>query len=396
MKRVLHAFRVAAAAAAAGAMLTIAAGPVPAQQTIKVGLITAMSGPFTTNGKQMENGIKTFMKQHGDTVAGKKVEILIRDSTGAAPEVAKRHAQELVARDKVDFLVGFEFTPNALAVAPIATAAKTPAIIMLAATSVITTKSPYVARVSYTLPQVALPMGQWAAKNGVKRVFSVVADYGPGHDSETFFKKGFTEGGGQIIGEVRVPLASRDFAPFLQRVKDAKPDAVFVFLPAGEPIVSFIKGYAERGLAKAGIKVLATEGWADDDVLQAVGDAALGAISTGFYSTAHDSPLNRTFVKTYAEVNGTALPPNFIAVAAYDGMAAIYEVAKKLDGKIDGTKAMEALKGLKLESPRGPLTIDAETRDAINTVYVRRVERVAGKLANVEFDKFENVKDPGK
>jgi branched-chain amino acid transport system substrate-binding protein len=239
-------------------------------------------------------------------------------------------------------------------------------------------------------------MGQWAAKNGVKRVFSIVADYGPGLDSETFFKKGFTEAGGQIIGEVRVPLANWDFAPFLQRIKDAKPDAVFVFLPAGEPIIGFMKGYAERGLAQAEIKILATEGWADDDVLQAVGDAALGAISTGFYSTAHDSALNKTFLKMYTDTNGTTLPPNFIAVAAYDGMAAIYAVAKKLGGKMDGPKAMEALKGMKLESPRGPLTIDAETRDAINTVYVRRVQRVGGKLANVEFDKFENVKDPGK
>jgi branched-chain amino acid transport system substrate-binding protein len=388
MKRIL-----VAAAAASGAILMMTAAPAPAQETIKIGLITAMSGPFTTNGKQMENGIKTFMKQNGDQVAGKKVEILIRDSTGAAPEVAKRHAQELVSRDKVDFLVGFEFTPNALAVAPIATQAKTPTIIMLAATSVITAKSPFVARVSYTLPQAALPMGQWAAKNGIKTVFSLVSDYGPGHDSETFFKKGYTEGGGKLVGEVRVALATRDFAPFLQRIKDAKPDAAFVFLPAGEPIVSFMKEYAARGLKEAGIRIIATEGWADDDTLALVGDAALGAISTGYYSTAHESPLNKTFVKTYAEVNGPALPPNFISVAAYDGMAVIYEVAKKLGGKIDGAKAMEAIKDIKLESPRGPLTIDAETRDPIQTIYVRRVEKQGGKLVNAEFDKFENVKD---
>lgn len=365
------------------------------EDTIKVGLITSMSGPFANNGKQMENGIKTFMKQHGDKVAGKKVDLLIRDSTGAAPEVAKRLAQELVSRDKVDFLVGFEFTPNALAAAPVATSAKTPMIIMLAATSIITTKSPFVARTSYTLPQVALPMGQWAAKNNIKRVFSVVSDYGPGHDSETWFKKGFTEGGGQIVGEVRIPLANRDFGPYMQRVKDAKPDAVFVFMPAGEPVIGFMKEYAARGLKEAGIPILATEGWADDDVLQSIGDAALEAISTGYYSTAHESPLNKTFVKTYAEVNGPALPPNFIAVAAYDGMAAIYEVTKKLGGKMDGAKAMEILKGLKLESPRGPLTIGPEG-DPIQTVYVRRVQKVDGKLANVEFDKFENVKDPGK
>jgi branched-chain amino acid transport system substrate-binding protein len=365
------------------------------EDTIKVGLITSMSGPFANNGKQMENGIKTFMKQHGDKVAGKKVDLLIRDSTGAAPEVAKRLAQELVSRDKVDFLVGFEFTPNALAAAPVATSAKTPMIIMLAATSIITTKSPFVARTSYTLPQVALPMGQWGAKNNIKRVFSVVSDYGPGHDSETWFKKGFTEGGGQIVGEVRIPLANRDFGPYMQRVKDAKPDAVFVFMPAGEPVIGFMKEYAARGLKEAGIKILATEGWADDDVLQSIGDAALGAISTGYYSTAHESTLNKTFVKTYAEVNGPALPPNFIAVAAYDGMAAIYEVTKKLGGKMDGAKAMEILKGLKLESPRGPLTIGPEG-DPIQTVYVRRVEKKDGKLANVEFDKFENVKDPGK
>jgi branched-chain amino acid transport system substrate-binding protein len=376
-------------------MLSVTALAHAQEDSIKIGLITAMSGPFANNGKQMENGIKTYIKQHGDKVAGKKVELLIRDSTGAAPEVAKRLAQELVSRDKVDFLVGFEFTPNALAAAPVATGAKTPMIIMLAATSIITAKSPFVARTSYTLPQVALPMGQWAAKNNFKRVFSVVSDYGPGHDSETWFKKGFTEGGGQIVGEVRIPLANRDFGPYMQRVKDAKPDAVFVFMPAGEPVIGFIKEYAARGLKEAGIPILATEGWADDDVLQAIGDAALGAISTGYYSTAHESPLNKTFVKTYSEVNGPSLPPNFIAVAAYDGMAAIYDVVKKLGGKMDGVKAMEMLKGLKLESPRGPLTIGPDG-DPIQTVYVRRVQKVDGKLMNVEFDKFENVKDPGK
>jgi branched-chain amino acid transport system substrate-binding protein len=367
-----------------------------AQETIKIGVIAAFSGPFADYGKQIEGGIKAYMKQHGDTVAGKKIELIVKDTTGPSPEIAKRLAQELVVRDKVDFLAGFGLTPEALAAAPIAEQAKKPMIIMNAATSIITTKSNYIARVSMTLPQISAPMGTWALKNGVKRVVTIVADYGPGIDSETWFKKTFTEGGGQVIESIRTPLANPEFAPFVQRIKDAKPEAVFIFVPAGQQGIAFMKAYRERGLAEAGIKVIATGDLTDDHVLPAMGDATLGVITTFHYSAAHDSPENKTFLKYFKETNPQGGRPNFMAVAGYDGMHAIYEVTKKLNGKIDGDKAMAILKGMKINSPRGPLMIDPQTRDAVQTVYVRKVEKVNGEIYNVEFDKFADVKDPGK
>jgi branched-chain amino acid transport system substrate-binding protein len=371
--------------------------PAHAQDTIKVGVVAPFSGPFAAYGRNMEAGIKAYMHQHGNTVAGKKIEIITRDTTGPAPEVAKRLAQELVVRDKVDFLAGFGLTPEALAVAPIATEAKKPMIIMNAATSIITAKSPYTARFSMTLPQISAPMGTWAAKNRIKKVYTLVADYGPGIDAEAAFRKAFTDGGGQVVDSVRVPLKNPDFAPFIQRIKDTKPEAVFVFVPAGEQGIAFMKGFQERGLAQAGIKVIATGDLTDDNVLEAMGDPALGMITTFHYSAAHDSPENAAFLKAYHEANGPGIGrANFMTVAAYDGMAAIYEVSKQLGGKIDGDKAMAILKGMKIMSPRGPITIDPETRDPIQTIYVRRVERVKGELYNVEFDKFENYKDPSK
>jgi branched-chain amino acid transport system substrate-binding protein len=383
------------AAAVVGAF-SLGAHGAQAQETIKIGVIAAFSGPFADYGKQMEGGMKAYMKQHGDTVAGKKVELILKDTTGPSPEIAKRLAQELVTRDKVDLLAGFGLTPEALAVAPIAEQAKKPMIVMNAATSIITTKSDYIARVSMTLPQVSAPMASWALKNNIKRVVTLVADYGPGIDAETAFKNTLVAGGGQIVEAIRVPLRNPEFAPFIQRIKDAKPEAVFVFVPAGEQGVAFMKGYRERGLAEAGIRVIATGDLTDDHVLPAMGDATLGVITSFHYSAAHNSPENKAFLKSFADANPGGGRPNFMAVAAYDGMGAIYEVANKLGGKIDGDKAMAVLKGMKINSPRGPITIDPQTRDVIQTVYIRKVEKVNGELYNVEFDKFENMKDPGK
>ncbi len=383
-------------AAAVVGVVSLATSGAQAQETIKIGVIAAFSGPFADYGKQMEGGMKAYMKQHGDTVAGKKIELILKDTTGPSPEIAKRLAQELVTRDKVDLLAGFGLTPEALAVAPIAEQAKKPMIIMNAATSIITTKSEYIARVSMTLPQVSAPMATWAVKNNIKRVVTLVADYGPGIDAETAFKNTLVAGGGQIVESIRVPLRNPEFAPFIQRIKDAKPEAVFVFVPAGEQGVAFMKGYRERGLAEAGIKVIATGDLTDDHVLPAMGDATLGVITSFHYSAAHNSPENKAFLKNFAEANPGAGRPNFMAVAAYDGMGAIYEVANKLGGKIDGDKAMAVLKGMKINSPRGQITIDPQTRDVVQTVYIRKVEKVNGELFNVEFDKFENMKDPGK
>jgi branched-chain amino acid transport system substrate-binding protein len=377
------------------AVFALASAQSWAADTIKVGLLVEMTGTFADFGLQITNGAKAYMKQHGNTVAGKKIELIIKDTTGPAPDVAKRLAQELVVKDQVDFLAGFGLTPNALAVAPIATEAKKPTIIMNAATSVITTKSPYIARTSFTLAQVTEPMAQWAYRNGVRKVFTVVADYGPGHDAEGTFKKAFTKMGGQVVGELRVPLKNPEFGPFVQRVKDSKPEAVFVFVPAGELAVGFMKAYNERGLAKAGIKLLSTGDVTEDGVIEALGDNALGVISTHQYSAAHVSAENKAFLAAYSQIDPKTRP-NFMAVGGYDGMAAIYEVVRQLKGNIDGDQAMQVLKGLKLNSPRGPIQIDPETRDIVQNVYVREVKKVDGKLYNVEFETINAVKDPGK
>jgi branched-chain amino acid transport system substrate-binding protein len=378
------------------AALFAAAGAVSAQNVVKLGLVAEFSGPFAQYGQQILGGMNAYMKLHGDSVAGKKIEIVQKDTTGPSPDVAKRLAQELVTRDNVDILVGFGLTPNALAVAPVATEAKKLMVVMNAATSIITTKSPYIVRVSMTLPQVTQPMAVWAAKNGVRKVYTVVADYGPGLDSEKAFTDAFKAAGGEIVGSVHTPLQNPDFAPFIQRVKDAKPEAVFLFLPAGEQGIAFMKGYEERGLKQAGIKLIATGDITDDGVLEVMGNPTLGLITSFHYSAAHDSPENKAFVKAYADANGGKLRPNFMAAAGYDGMAAIYEALKKTNGSTDGDKLIAAMKGMKLLSPRGPIMIDPETRDVVQTVYIRKVEKTPSGLYNVEFDKFPDQKDPGK
>ncbi len=380
-------------ALAAGCVL---ASSVTAQEPIRVGMILEMSGPFADIGRQLLNGARAYIKAHGDSVAGRKIELIVKDTTGASPEIAKRLAQQLIVNDKVDFLAGFGLTPNALAVAPLATEAKKPMIVMNAATSVITTRSPYIARVSFTLPQAAAPLAAWAARNGVKEAYTLVSDYGPGIDAETTFKKAFMAAGGKIVGDVRVPLRNPDFAPFLQRIKDARPAAVFIFLPAGEQPVAFMKGFAERELDKAGIRLIGTGDLTEDGTIEAMGDTPLGVVTSHHYSVAHDSPQNRAFLKAWAEIADAGARPNFMAVGAWDGMAAIYEVARRLNGNIDGDKAMDVLKGMKLDSPRGPISIDPETRDVVQTMYIRRVQKVNGKLYNVEFEQLANVKDPGK
>ncbi|MGH6628713.1 MAG: ABC transporter substrate-binding protein, partial [Burkholderiales bacterium] len=326
----------------------VPASSVPAQEPIRVGMILEMSGPFADIGRQLLNGARAYVKAHGDSVAGRKIELIVKDTTGASPDIAKRMAQQLIVNDKVDFLAGFGLTPNALAVAPLATESKTPMIVMNAATSVITTRSPYIARVSMTLPQVTAPLANWAVKNGIKEAYTLVSDYGPGIDAETTFRKTFEAAGGRIVGDVRVPLRNPDFAPFLQRVKDAKPQAVFIFLPAGEQPVAFMKGFAERGLDRAGIRLIATGDVTEDGMIEAMGDTPLGVVTSHHYSAAHDSPQNKAFLTAMAGLGDNKHRPNFMAVGGWDGMAAIYEVVRRLNGNIDGDKAMEILKGLKL------------------------------------------------
>lgn len=364
-------------------------------QDLKIGMVVPVSGPFATTGQQIMNGAKLYLKQHGDTLGGRKVVLLEKDDTGVSPALSKRQAQNLLIQDKVDILAGFGLTPAAFAVAPLATEAKVPMLVLNAATSSITEKSPYIVRTSMTLPQVAAPMATWAAKNGVHSVYLLVADYGPGHDAAAQFKKTFTAAGGTIVGEVQTPLTSPDFAPFLQKIKDAKPDAIFSFVPNGEQGVALAKGYKERGLDKAGIKLLATGDVVTEDVIGAMGDSALGMITSFHYSTAHDSPENKAFVAAYEKAY-PGVRPNMVAVASYDGMHLIDEALKKTHGDAKGDTFMAAVKGMKWVSPRGPVEIDPQTRDIIQNVYIRKVERVNGLLQNVEFDTFKAVKDPGK
>jgi branched-chain amino acid transport system substrate-binding protein len=371
--------------------------PAATSDAIKVGLLAPFSGPFASLGAQIEGGVKAYLDTHGGAIDGRQVELLVRDTTGIAPDVAKRLAQGLIVRDQVDFIAGFALTPNAMAVAPLATEAKKPMVIMNAATSSITTKSPYVVRVSLTLPQVTAPLATWALKNGIRNVYSLVSDYAPGADAEAQFKKTFEAAGGKMVAADKVPVNNPDFAPFIQRIKDAKPEAVFVFVPAGTQGIAFMKAAHERGLTEAGIRIIATGDLTEDQQLDPMGDAALGVVTTHHYSAAHTSPENEAFKAAFAKVAGTQLRPNFMAVGGYDGMAAIAAVVRRLGpGKIDGDKALEAFKGLELSSPRGSIRIDPETRDVIQTVYVRKVEKRGENYYNVEFEEYPAQKDPGK
>jgi branched-chain amino acid transport system substrate-binding protein len=380
-------------ALAAGLALT--ASPWAAAQasaTHRIGLIFSMTGPFASTGRQLEAGARLWLAQNGDTVAGKKIELLIRDDGGVA-DTARRLAQELVVNDKVAVLGGFSLTPLALSVAPVATQSKTPAVVFVAATSSVIAASPYFVRSSFTLPQVTLGVAEWAPKNGIRKVITLVSDYGPGIDAETAFRDRFTLSGGQVLNSLRVPVRNPDFAPFLQRVRDEKPDAVFVFLPAGVG-TQMMKQFQERGLHQAGIKLIGTGDVTEDDILEEIGDAALGIVTSHHYSAAHPSPANQKFVEAYKRLY-PGKRPNYMAVAAYDGMRIITTALKATQGA-GGDVLLQAMKGQQFESPRGPVLINAQTRDIVQDVYIRRVERKDGALYNVEFETLKSVSDPGR
>ena len=384
-----------ASAAAAIALSTgLAVLPAVAQDNVfKIGLILPMTGQQATTGRQIEAAARLYMAQNGDTVAGKEVQLIIKDDT-SLPDVTRRLAQELVVNEKVNVLAGMGITPSAMATAPLATQSKTPLVVMAAATSSITEASPYVVRTSFTLPQVSVALADWAPKNGIKKVVTLVSDYGPGIDAEKFFNQRLTFNGGQVTEALRVPLRNPDFAPFLQKVRDAKPDALFVFVPSGAG-AAVMKQFLERGLDKAGIKLIATGDVTDDDQLNDMGDGALGVVTSHHYSAAHPSPMNKKFVEAFEKAN-KGLRPNFMAVGGYDGMRVIYEALKTTKGAGGGDALLAAMKGQIFESPRGKVFIDAQTRDIVQDVYLRKVERVNGQLYNVEFDVIKDVKDPGK
>ena len=379
-------------AAAAASVLALAGHASAQSDTFRIGLILPLTGPFASTGKQIDSAVKLYLAQNGDKVAGKKVQVIVKDDTGT-PDVTKRLAQELVVNDKVHVLAGFGLTPLAFTTAPIATQSKTPMVVMAAATSSITEASPYIVRSSFTAAQVVTSLAEWATKNGIKKVVSLVTDYGPGIDSEKFFTERFRLNGGEVMETLRVPLRNPDFAPFLQKVRDAKPDALFAFVPSGAGS-ALMKQFTERGLDKAGIKLIAEGSVTDDDILNAMGDVALGVVSSHHYSAAHNSPLNKKFVEAFQKAN-PGMRPNFMAVGGYDGMRVILEAAKKTNGA-GGDALLEAMKGQVFESPRGPVYIDAQTRDIVQNVYVRRVEKKDGQLWNVEFMTIKDVKDPGK
>ncbi len=364
-----------------------------AADPFKIGLILPLTGPFASTGRQIEAACRLYIERNGDTIAGRKVELIVKDDTGLAPETTKRIAQELVVQERVNVLAGFGLTPLALAAAPVATEAKVPMVVMAAATSIIPTRSPFIVRTGFTLPQVTAPMADWAAKNSIKRVVTLVTDYGPGLDAEKTFVKRFTDGGGTIVESLRTPLRNPDYAPFLQRAKDAKPDALFVFVPSGEGI-AVMKQFAERGLAQAGIALIGTGDVVDDDILDAIGAPALGIVTSFHYSAAHASPENKAYVEAFMKAN-KGMRPNFHSVGGYDGMHLIYEAVRKTAGGAAGEKLVDAMKGMAWTSPRGPMSIDPATRDAVQTVYIRKVEMRDGHYWNVEFEKVDAVKDPG-
>ena len=379
--------------AAVAALGLSAADRASAQETVKIGFILPMPGQQQSTGKQESAGIKLYMAQHGDTVAGKKIELIIRDDA-AVPDNTKRIAQELIVNDKVAFLAGFGVTPAALSVAPLSVESKTSEIVTAAGTSINTEKSPYIARTSFTLAQSTVPMADWAADNGIKKVVTMISDYAPGVDAEKSFTAEFKKKGGDVIESIRFPLANPDFAPFLQRAADEKPDAIFVFVPSGQG-GTFVKQFVERDLDKAGIKLIGPGDVMDDDLINGMGDAVIGTVTAHIYSADHNSALNKEFVAAFEKANN-GMRPNFMAVGGYDGMHLMYEALKKTGGKTDGDSLIAAIKGMSWESPRGPISIDPDTRDIIQNVYIRKVEKKNGQLYNVEFATFPAVKDPVK
>jgi branched-chain amino acid transport system substrate-binding protein len=376
--------------ALAAAALT--AGAAQAQSdTVKIGVILPMTGPSASTGKQIDAAIKLFLAQNGGKAGGKKVEVIVKDDNGVANFTA-RLAQELIVNDKVVAIAGFGLTPLALTAAPIATQGKTPMVVMAAATSAITEASPYILRTSFTLPQAAVSIAEWAPKNGIKKVVTLVADYGPGNDAEKFFVDRFLLNQGQVIEKLRTPLRGADFAPVLQKVRDAKPDALFVFLPSGQG-AQFMKQFGERGLDKAGIKLIATGDVTDDDQLNDMGDVALGVVNSHHYSAAHPSAMNKKFVADFQAMH--KFRPNFMAVGGYDGIRLIFKGLDASKGA-GGDALLAAMKGQIFESPRGQILIDAQTREIVQDIYIRKVEKKDGQLWNIEFDVQKAVKDPGK
>lgn len=364
-----------------------------AQETVKIGVILPYSGPFADAANQLQAGIDLYIAKHGNEVAGKTIELVKKDTGGPAPDVAQRLAQELVVRDGVDIIAGFALTPEALGAAPIATEAQKLMVVMNAATSIVVEQSDYIVRTGVTIPQLNTVFGQWAFESGVKEAYTLVADYGPGHDAEKAFAAGFTEAGGTIVGADRTPVANPDFSAFVQRVRDANPEAVYIFVPGGAQPAAIGKALSDRGLAPPDTKIFAQGELTHPEALESMGDTANGIITTYHYSLERDDPLNNEFREAYREANG-GRSPDLFSIGGYDGMHLIYEALKKTEGDTSGDALIEAAKGMAWDSPRGPMSIDPETRDVVQTVYIREVQEVDGELQNVIIHEIPDVKDP--
>jgi branched-chain amino acid transport system substrate-binding protein len=372
--------------------LGLAAPLALAQETVKVGLIVPMTGPFASTGRQIEGAVKLWMQQNGDTVAGKKIEFIRKDTGGINPAVAKRLSQELIVRDKADILGGYILTPNALAGGDVSKASKKFMVVMNAATSIITRKSPYMTRTSVTTPQLNGALGTWAAQHGIKTVFTMVSNYGPGIDAQKAFEHGFTKAGGKVVGSTRFPTDNPDFSSFIKRAKDAHPDAIYIWVPGGAQPGAVGKAIAEQGIDTSKIKILGQDALADDHALASLGDKALGIITVWNYNFGLDNPKNKEFVAAYNKAYGRN--PDFFSVGGYDGMHLIYAALEKTKGNTSGEALIDAAKGMAWDSPRGPVSIDPATRDIIENVYIMKVEKVNGQLADVVVDTIPNVKNP--
>jgi branched-chain amino acid transport system substrate-binding protein len=362
------------------------------QEVLKMGISIPMTGAgFNAVGRQLAAAIKLFAQQHGDVVAGRKIEIIVRDDGGVADN-ARRIVQEMIVNEKVG-LIGIGITPTSLAIAPLVTEAKIPTLVLSSGASITVTKSPYMVRAGFVLAQQSWIMAEWAAKNGSKRAVTLVNDWAPGIEAETAFKTRFIQAAGEIIESIHIPLANPDFAPFLQRIRDIKPDTAFIYFPGPQAGI-FARQFAERGMSNSGIKVIGPGDLTDDDGLNTMGDQMLGIITAGPYSAAHDSAVNKAYVAAFERAND--FRPNFVTLGGYDGMHLIYEALKRTSGNSEGDVVLAAMKGMAWESPRGPMSIDPQTRDVVNNIYIRRVEKINGQLYNVEFETFEAVKDPVK
>lgn len=386
-------FRRLICGAAMAASAFLATSALAQEQAVKVGIIGPFSGPFAHYGSLFKAGAEAYVASQGGKLGGKQVELIYRDTGGPNPAQTRVLAQELIVKEKVDYLGGFVFTPNALAVAPLIQQSQTPAVIFNAATSSITEKSEYFIRSSYTLWQVTVPLAQWASKQGLKKVVTAVTDYGPGLDAEAAFKSEFVKQGGTVVDSIRMPIATTDFGPFAQRIRATGAQAVYTFLPGGPPNLGFVKAYNENGLAKAGIQFLGTAE-TDEFDLQKFGDSALGLTTAFHYSGAHDSPQNKAFVAALKKQDAAAVA-NYASVGAWDGMYIIQKMIEATGGKKDGAKALAAARELQWESPRGPVRIDAKSRHITQNVYLRKVAKEGGVLVNKEVQSFGPQTDYG-